>query len=119
MRYTVYRRAITFYTTEVSHRMADGSFKVVPVQEDAEVDTFGDQLLISLRSDWLGFEAGALLAAPAPQFMATANDAARKALLTPLFVPTASASLEGRSESRNYLILTVLETVVAGEEERL
>ena len=115
VRYTIYRRAITFYTTEVSHKMPDGSFKVVPVQEDAEVDTFGDQLLITLRSDWLGFEAGSLLAAPALPFMQAADDGARTALLTALFVPTASASLEGRSETRNYLILTVLETVVAGE----
>lgn len=32
--------------------MPNGEFKVVQVQPDAEVDTFSDQLLITLRSDW-------------------------------------------------------------------
>jgi len=113
VRHTVHRRAITFYTSEVRHQLPDGSFKTVPVQEDAEVDTFGDQLLITLRSDWLGFEAGSLLAAPVAPFMAAPSDAERKPLLTALFAPTESASLEGRSETKTYLILTVLETVVA------
>ena len=45
--------------------------------------------------------------------MAAPSDAERKPLLTALFAPTASASLEGRSETKTYLILTVLETVVA------
>jgi len=113
VRYTIHRRAITFYTSEVLHQMPDGSFRRVAVQPDAEVDTFADQLLITLRSDWLGFEAGSLLATPALRFMEAAGDEARRALLTPLFTPSPTASLERRAESRHFLILAVLENVVA------
>ncbi|KAL3928427.1 MAG: hypothetical protein SGPRY_002391 [Prymnesium sp.] len=93
--------------------MPDGSFQVVPVQPDAEVDTFADQILITLRSDWLGFEAGSLLAAPALDFMRSGSDESRQAMLTPLFTPSPTTSLEGRSESRHFVILNVLDTVLA------
>ena len=56
--------------------------------EDAEADTFADQLLLTLRSPWCGHAAGALLAAPLERFMAAEDEAARGALLTPLFTPT-------------------------------
>ena len=48
--------------------MPDGTFRHVPVPEDAGVGTFADQILITLRSAWLGFPAGSMLAAPLAAF---------------------------------------------------
>jgi prolyl oligopeptidase len=45
--------------------------------------------------------------------MAAADEAARGALLTPLFEPTATCSLEGSTETKNYLVLSALENVVS------
>lgn len=73
-------------------------------------------MLVTLRSAWLGFEAGALLAAPVLKFLEVAtaaadDDAKLKPLFTPLFEPSATASLDGSSESKNYVILNVLDNV--------
>jgi hypothetical protein len=65
---------MTFYTSEkhFSIATAEGEEKwfKIAVQDDAEVDHFADQLLISLRSDWKidenhSYPSGALLAIPA------------------------------------------------------
>ena len=40
--------------------------------------------------------------------MAAADEAARGALLTPLFEPTDTCSLEGSTETKNYLVLSAL-----------
>ena len=106
-------RAITFYESRVELRRSDGTFAHVPVPEDAGVETFADQLLVTLRSPWCGHAAGALLAAPVGAFMDAASDEARGALLTPLFTPTETCSLEGSSETKSYLILSVLDNVVS------
>ena len=104
------QRAITFWTSEHELRMADKSFKKVPVPEDAQLDTFADQLLITLRSDWsfggTAYGAGALLAVPCAPFMR-----GDKVKVVQLFEPSATASLDGTSETRNYLILDVLNNV--------
>lgn len=106
-------RSLTFYTSRYELRKADGAFAHVPVPKDANIGTFADQLLLTLRSPWLGHEAGALLAAPIDAFMDAADDDARSALLTPLFSPTESCSLEGSAETRNYLVLSLLDNVVS------
>ena len=99
-------RAMTFYASRVELRRRDGSFEHLAVPEDAAAETFADQLLLTLRSPWCGHAAGALLAAPLEPFMDAKDDAARGALLTPLFTPTESCSLEGTDETRHhYLIL--------------
>ena len=123
-------------------RRPDGSFSEVPVPEDADIETFADQLLVTLRtareragrwpemerrgaaerscafdsdlSDqaWLGHEAGALLAAPLEPFLDADGDEARRSLLVPLFTPTESCSLEGSSATKSRLVLSVLQDVV-------
>ena len=98
-------RAMTFYASRVELRRRDGSFAHLAVPEDAAAETFADQLLLTLRSPWCGHAAGALLAAPLEPFMDAEDDAARGALLTPLFTPTESCSLEGTEETRHCLIL--------------
>lgn len=94
--YELRYRSITFYTARYEMRLgrgADGDgapsdFRHVAVPEDAGVGTFADQLLITLRSPWLGYQQGAMLAAPAAAFLDAADDDARSALLMQLFNPT-------------------------------
>ena len=84
----------------------------MPVPDDANIGTFADQLMVTLRSEWLGYAAGSLLVAPCADFMAAEDDAARKALMKPLFEPTETSSLSGSSDTKNYCILSVLDDVV-------
>ena len=106
------QRAITFWTSEHELRVgSDTSFTKVPVPDDAQVDTFADQLLITLRSDWSfgggAYGAGALLAVPCAPFLRGEKDVA----VVQLFEPTATCSLDGTGETKNYLILDVLNNV--------
>ena len=112
VRYEMRTRSLTFYTSRYEIAVADGSYAHVPIPEDANIGTFADQLLITLRSSWLGHDAGAMLAAPVTSFMDAKDDDARQALLTVLFAPTSTCSLSASSETKNYLILSVLENVV-------
>ena len=105
-------RSLTFYTSSHELAVAGGAFSAVAVPRDANVGTFSDQMIISLRSAWLGYEAGSLLAAPVAAFMAAEGDAARGALLFSLFAPTDTCSLLSSSETKNYLIVSALEDVV-------
>mmetsp|Transcript_35843 Transcript_35843/g.94181 ORF Transcript_35843/g.94181 Transcript_35843/m.94181 type:complete len:766 (-) Transcript_35843:77-2374(-) len=103
-------RALTFWTSYHELSLGGGAFAEIKVPEDAQVNTFADQLMITLRSEWHGFAAGSLLAAPVAQFMSTAVSGV-KALLTPIFEPTPTCSLEGTTESRSYVILQILDNV--------
>ena len=114
--YEIRMRAITFYTNCYEVKIGrEGTFAPVKVPADSQLGTFADQALITLRSAWHGFAAGSLLAAPAAKFLALsvagADDPAVKALLFPLFEPTATCSLEGTSETFSYLILQILDNV--------
>mmetsp|Transcript_29358 Transcript_29358/g.95600 ORF Transcript_29358/g.95600 Transcript_29358/m.95600 type:complete len:750 (-) Transcript_29358:128-2377(-) len=111
-RYELRSRSITFYTSAYEVRRPDGSFSEVPVPEDADIETFADQLLVTLRTAWLGHEAGALLAAPLEPFLDADGDESRRSLLVPLFTPTESCSLEGSSATKSRLVLSVLQDVV-------
>ena len=111
-RYEMRVRSLTFYTSSHELSVAGGDFATVAVPDDANVGTFSDQLVISLRSAWLGHEAGSLLAAPVAAFMKAADDAARGPLLSVLFAPTETCSLLSSSETKNYLIVSALEDVV-------
>jgi prolyl oligopeptidase len=111
--YELRYRSVTFYTARYELRTSDSDgFTHIPIPDDANVGTFADQLLITLRSPWLGFAAGAMLAAPVVSFMAAPDEEARAALLTALFTPTDSCSLEATAETRNYLVLSCLDHVV-------
>ena len=69
-RYELRYRSITFYTARYELKVgADGAFEHIPVPGDANIGTFADQLLITLRSPWLDQPAGAMLAAPVAAFM--------------------------------------------------
>ena len=95
---------------------------------DASVSHFNDQMLLSLRSDWhlpggRTLAAGGLYAAPLEAFLVPAAEefAPLQSTSPPsgveiheLFAPSAEVSLQGWTQTKNYLILTVLDKVKSG-----
>lgn len=106
--YEVINRGVTFFTDETFLRQGD-EWKRIDKPDDAEVSTFGESLLLRLRTDWkVGDEThkgGTLIAANLKEYM----KGERK--LTPLFVPTERKSLEDFNATKNYLLLTELDNV--------
>jgi prolyl oligopeptidase len=120
-------RSITFYTSKFFYRAlsvegirgvtADAEttpFAEVKIPEDAEMGTFASAAMVTLRSDWQPpgsgrvFEAGALISAPMESVMK--EDWSQ---VTALFEPSASRSLRERTETKEYVVLNVLEDVRA------
>jgi len=114
-------RSVTFYTSRYRYRKPanlrlvgaaedTAPFLDVPIPEDAELETFADAALITLRSDWspgaVTFPAGSLLSAPLDDVMR--SDFSQ---VEALFSPTASASLSGKTDTKDFLVLKVLEDV--------
>jgi len=118
-------RTITFYSSKFWYRAltpeqlasttADEEttpFKAVPIPDDATASTFGSDAMISLRSDWTPpgsdkeYEAGSLLTAPISEVMA--DDWTN---VKPLFTPTPTRSLEATTNTKDYVVLSVLEDV--------
>jgi prolyl oligopeptidase len=111
----------------LSTKTADDSslseFKEIPIPEDTEISTFGNDAMITLRSDWSppGYEyvgegegsssvsllpAGSLIVAPMVDVMN--NDYSKS---TVLFLPTSSRSLQSTTTTKDYVILDILEDV--------
>lgn len=118
-------RSITFYTSAYNYRRLDADklrkttadkdttpFVPVPIPEDATFETFANSALISLRSEWkppgcnITYSAGALLATPLDDVM---KNTWHKAVL--LFEPTDSKSLESKTCTKDFIVLSVLEDV--------
>jgi len=106
--YELLVRGITFFSNQTFFRR-EGKWVEVEKPADAEVSTFADQLLLTLRSEWeLGsttYPAGALLAIGVDRFFEGGRDFAV------LFRPTPRKSLAGVSGTRHHLILNELEDV--------
>ncbi len=106
--YELINRAITFWTSEVFLRR-DG--KLIPIEKpiDAEVDTFKDQILLTLRSDWevkgTTWPAGALLATSFEDFLKGGRN------FTMIFTPTPRTSLDSINATKNWLIVNELDNV--------
>ena len=103
-------RSMTFYTSEHFLRaLPDRDFVKLPVPQDAEVQTFADQLIVQLRSDLVAgsktYAAGSLLACDVRRLCAGQAD------YTVLFEPTPSASLEYFAAAKTVVLLSVLEDV--------
>jgi prolyl oligopeptidase len=101
-------RRITFFTTEVFiHR--EGEWVRVDKPADARLDTFGDQILLRLRTDWTiegrTYPAGSLLAADFEAYLRGDRSFAV------LFEPAERKFLASIAETKNYLILNELENV--------
>jgi len=113
------RRSVTFYTSKHWHRhptdlagLASAEdpapFAPVPVPDDAQLGTFGEVMLLELRTEWAppgagrAFPAGSLLACPFGAAMAGDWSQA-----TCLFEPKASVSLQAQAATKNFLVLKV------------
>ncbi len=101
-------RRITFFTNKVYIRLGDEWAKI-DKPDDAQLDTFGDQILLRLRSDWsIGermYPAGALLAADFEAYLKGDR------CFAVLFEPTERKFLASLGATKSYLILNELENV--------
>jgi prolyl oligopeptidase len=88
----------------------------IDVPDDARIAFMRDTLLVELRSELrIGtetFAAGSLLAADADAWLA-----GRRAATTPLFTPTPTRSLAGWTQTRDHLLIEVLDNVASRVEE--
>lgn len=101
-------RRLSFYTAEM--RVRRGSdWVLLDRPADSQVDTFGGQMLLTLRSDWTlegrTYPAGALLAIDFDAFLEGALD------FQVLFEPDERRVLSGVSGTRNCLFVNVLDNV--------
>jgi prolyl oligopeptidase len=120
-------RSITFYTSKYWYRRlsahsirsvsADAEptpFEEVKLPEDAKLGTFASAALVELRTDWqppgcsVAFKAGSLISAPMESVMK--GDWSN---VKALFEPTPSRSLNERTETKDYVVLKVMEHVCA------
>mmetsp|Transcript_15299 Transcript_15299/g.20101 ORF Transcript_15299/g.20101 Transcript_15299/m.20101 type:complete len:762 (-) Transcript_15299:986-3271(-) len=114
--YEYYSRAITFYTSEHFFRIGSDLVKLL-VPEDVEVETFADQLLFSLRSDWGKYTAGSLMSVPFAKFLEEQNNIDviddLEEHITVLFEPSDERSLTGNAQTKNCIVLEVLDNVLS------
>jgi prolyl oligopeptidase len=101
-------RAPSFFTSEDHVRQGDKWVKIEK-PDDAIVQTFKDQILLRLRSDWTvngkKYPAGALLATGFDDYLKGKRN------FEVLFNPTERKSLSGTSATKNYLIVNELDNV--------
>jgi prolyl oligopeptidase len=106
--YEFVRRGVTFFTDETFIRRGDDWVRI-DKPADAQASTFGEYLLLRLRSDWTvagkTHNAGSLLAANLDAYVKGDRT------LTALFEPTERTSLAGFSDTKNYLLLNELDNV--------
>ena len=106
------RRSLTFFTSKlwVCAEDEEGPWREVPVPEDAEVEQFADQLLITLRSAWtVGgevFPGGAVLAVHTESLLAHQSPR-----FSVLFRPAPRVSLDGLVTTLNFVVISTLENV--------
>ncbi|KAH8063377.1 serine-type exopeptidase [Aureococcus anophagefferens] len=112
-------RSLTFYTSKHWYRSPKAGalahedatpFAEVPIPADANIGTFGACALVTLRSDWTAgcetYAQGSLLSVDLEALVA--GDLSN---VTALFTPTEARSLEDTTETRDFLVLKVLEDV--------
>src|SRR5262249_36521335 len=106
--YELITRGTTFFTSQDFARR-DDQWVRIDKPDDAIVETFDDQLLLRLRSDWnvngKVFSAGSLICG---DFNSWLKGERR---FEPLFTPAERSSLESTSATKKYLLLTVLDNV--------
>jgi prolyl oligopeptidase len=106
--YEFIARGLTFFTSELWFRRGD-QWMPIDKPADARVETFADQILLRLRSDWTvsgkTYRAGSLLAADFEGYLRGEREFAV------LFEPSERRALASTSETKNYLILNELDNV--------
>jgi prolyl oligopeptidase len=106
--YEFISRSLTFFTNDIWIRRGNEWVKI-DKPADARVETFMDQILLRLRSDWTvggkTYRAGSMLAADFAAYLRGAPEFAV------LFEPSERKALASTSETKNYLILNELDNV--------
>jgi prolyl oligopeptidase len=106
--YELIWRRLTFFTHEVWMRQGDRWVKI-DKPADARVQTYADQILLRLRSEWTvggkTFRAGSLIAADLARYLSGERQFAV------LFEPEEGKALASTSKTKNFLILNQLENV--------
>ena len=101
-------RRLTFFTHELWMRQGDRWVKI-DKPADARVETYADQILLRLRSEWTvggkTFRAGSLIAAELARYLSGERQFAV------LFEPEEGKALASTSKTKNFLILNELENV--------
>jgi prolyl oligopeptidase len=111
---TVFERTIAFWNTK-RFLLKGEALTPIDVPDDCEISFMRDTLLIQLRSDWkIGartYVAGSLVASDADAYFAGRRE------LSVLFAPTKTRSLAGLAQTRDDLMLDVLDNVASRIEE--
>ncbi|MBM2804830.1 MAG: prolyl oligopeptidase, partial [Deltaproteobacteria bacterium] len=106
--YEFISRGLTFFTSELLLRRGD-QWVTIDKPADARVETFVDQILLRLRSDWTvggkTYLAGSMLAADFAAYLRGEREFAV------LFEASERKALASMSETKNYLILNELDNV--------
>lgn len=107
-------RSLTFYTSTYSVRKGDDGewYDLTTLQEDADVSQFLDQMLISLRRDWvlpssISYPAGSLLSVGIMDFVKNGTNAK----MTLLFAPESRVSMDSYTCLKDYLVIHLLDNV--------
>ncbi len=106
--YELIHRALTFYTEETWLRRSNGWTRI-DKPEDARLHTFGEYILLQLRSNWTAggqsYAGGSLLLDNLGAYLGGDRHFAV------LYAPGERTSLESISDTRNYLVLNELDNV--------
>lgn len=101
-------RNLTFYESR-QFLLQSGRLIELPLPHDAQVDSFRDQMLVTLRSDWdiegRTYPAGALLSLEWTRFLAGERD------FQVLFMPGPRKSLTDYSTTRHFILLNELDNI--------
>lgn len=104
-------RSYSFYASKrLMRKLPDGvwyDMSKLGVPDDVDMSQYGSSLLLELRTEWLGFKSGSLLAVDVDDLLRRGG----KAHFDVLFEPTPATSLVGRAATKNMLILNVIDTV--------
>jgi len=100
-------RGITYFESELY--LHDKEPRRLDIPLDAQVATFNDQALVTIKFDWnvagRRYASGSLLAMPWDDFVAGKRD------FNVLFAPTPRTSLETFRTTRNYVLVNVLDNI--------
>ncbi len=111
---TVFNRGVDFWNSKRFLLQGD-KLVAVDVPDDAQFAFMRDTMLIELRSEWktggATYAAGSLLATDADAYLAGKRD------MTVLFAPTPTRSLVAWRQTRDALVLDVLDNVASRLEE--
>ena len=103
----VLNRAVDFYNSKVSHIAPDGRLVPTPLPDDAQIeDVIDGRVVASLKSEWRGHPAGALVAYSIPDLVA-----GRPSAIETVFVPNAHQAVEDVAASKSKVWVKYLDDV--------